>query len=168
MRAILLASCATGIAAARAFMSDIVETVTIKGPNGALRVNKSDYDRDQADGGAKSMTLHKDEAEQSVGANISNTQPLPGNVMPVAAPSAPDFTSHDAAPPIIDPVRNAVAPVQPSPGQLLVSKEGTGAKTRYFVVDGTGNKVTDNPKVEVKGYVTDAEAWQAAVDAVPH
>jgi len=165
MRSILLASCGMAVAV-RAFMSDIVEVVTITGPNGPLRVNKADYDADQAD--EKKMKLHKDEAEQSVGANVSNTQPLPDGVLPVAAPSAPDFTAHEDAPAIIDPVRNAVAPVQPSPGQLLVAKEGTGAKTRYFIVDGAGNKVTDNPKVEVKGYASDTDAWKAAVEAVPH
>jgi hypothetical protein len=161
MKTILFASAAT--VAALAFMSDTVETVNVKGADGQpLRINKSDYDADQADDGAKAYTLHKSEAEQSVGS--VPLQPLAPGIDPVAAPSAPDFSGGEGVTPLpIDPLKNAAAPTVPSPNQRLVAKEGT----KFFVVDGSGEKITDLASIETKGYKTEAEAWKAIMD-LPH
>lgn len=151
------------VAVVRAFMSEIAETVIINGPNGPVRVNKSDYDADQSDKGAKSMTLHK---EQSIDALTGGGQQIgyPPGTQPTAAPSAPNFgnaVEHGAAP-VIDPNKNAVAPSTPSPNTLLVAKEGTEKKPRFFVVDGTGAHV-EAPSIDKDGYETEANAWAAAM-----
>lgn len=161
----IMALCAS--VAPIAFMSDMVETVLVKGAGGKpLRVNKSDFDADQASE-KPTMTLHKDDDGPAVAdgeAPVKTFGEL--GMQPVAAPSAPDFSGGDGAAPLpIDPDKNAAAPVAPSPNQRLVSKEGTGARAKYFVVDGTGTKLTDG--VDADGYKTEQEAW-AAIMALPH
>jgi len=170
MRAILLASAA--MAFGRAFMSDVCEVVmvTIKGAGSKpVRVNKSDYDADQAEGGAKTMTLHKEEAEQPVPGGIEANVGYPEGITPTATPSAPDFSpapGSDTLAPVIDPNKNAAAPAAPVPNQRLVSKEGSGKNARFFVTDGTGEKLV-NDAIDPNGYPTDALAWQAVM-ALPH
>lgn len=167
MRAILLATVASVIG--RAFMSDACETVLVtrKGNKGKVRVNKADYDADQADDGAKVMTLAKDEAEQSAPNGVQALTGFPEGVTPTAAPSAPDFTGGgEVSPPVIDPSKDAVAPTAPSPNQRLVAKEGNGKSAKFFVVDGTGTKL-EMDGIDPAGYATDAEAWKAIM-ALPH
>lgn len=169
MKGFLLATVARAFAVA--FMSDVVETVTIKGKGGhPLRVNKTDYDADQAEGGAKSMTLHTNDADQSSG-DVTGALP-PGVIVPPAA-SAPDYTAgaNTAPPTNIDPATGAATPSVPSPGQLLVSKEGTGAKTRVYVGTLVGNdfvKTTGRDGIDEKGYPDEKSAWDAIVAATPH
>lgn len=151
-----------------AFMSETCETVLIKGKGGKpVRVNKSDYDADQAD--KKTMTLHTDDDGPDRGASGESAKTFEDlNMPPVAAPSAPNFnqTEETGTPPPIDPTKNAAAPVAPSQNQRLVSKEGTGAKARFYVVDGTGTKLTDDG-IDQDGYKTEKEAWDAIM-ALPH
>lgn len=160
MRKIIFATAAA--TAALAYSADLVETVTVKGSDGApLRINKADYDADQAEDGAKAYTLHKTDAEQSVpGGGVQTFEQL--GIPPVAAPSAPDFSGGGAPAIPIDPAKNAAAPVAPSPGQKLVTKEGTGTKERWFVVDATGTKLTGDG-IEEKGYTDEKAAWDAAL-----
>jgi hypothetical protein len=164
MRKILFAT--TALAAPTAFMSETLEVVNIKGADGKpVRVNKSDYDADQA--GDKKMTLHKDEAEPAVAGVQSGG--WPDNLPPMAAPAAPDFNGPQDAgnePPLIDPVKNAVAPPAPPPNSLFVIKEGTGTKAKFVVVDGTGAKVTDRAGIDKDGYATELAAQQA-IAALP-
>lgn len=167
MKKLLLASVA--MVAPVAFMSETCETVLIKGKDGKpVRVNKSDYDADQAEGGAKEMTLFKggDDADQAVTGEPVKTFDQLG-MQPVAAPSAPDFSGGGETSSLpVDPRKEAAAPVAPSPNQRLVSKEGTGKNTKYFVVDGTGAKI-EMDGVNKDGYATEKEAWDAIM-ALPH
>lgn len=166
MKVLLLASVA--MVAPVAFMSETCETVLIKGKGGdAVRVNKSDYDADQASD-KPTMTLHKDDDGPSLGAPGEPVKTFDQlGMAPVAAPSAPDFTGGgEVAPTPMDPNKDAAAPVAPSPNQRLVSKEGTGRNTKYFVVDGTGTKLTMDG-VNTDGYATEKEAWDAIM-ALPH
>ncbi len=164
MRKIITAT-ATAIAAL-AYSAELAETVTVKGQDGSpLRINKADYDADQADDGAKAYTLHKDEADQSVGGVPVQTFEQLG-IAPVAAPSAPDFSGGTVAPAVIDPNKQAAAPAAPSPGQRLVAKEGNGAKTRFFITDAQGNKLTGDG-IDDKGYSDDQTAWKAIMDLPP-
>lgn len=54
-------------------MSEVVETVLITTENGDVLINKSDYDVDQADGGAKQYTLAADQTPPPVDAMIEPT-----------------------------------------------------------------------------------------------
>lgn len=147
-----------------AFTSETCETVTVKGKDGhPLRINKSDFDADQADDGAKQYTLHKDDdgpAKAASGEPVQTFEQL--GIPPVAAPSAPDFSGGQSAPIPIDPNKQAAAPVAPTPSQLLVMKSGS----KYIVTDATGTPVKDRPGIENEGYKTEALAL-AAVAAAP-
>jgi hypothetical protein len=148
---------------ARAFMSDVCEVVTIKGKNGdPIRVNKTDYDRDQASD-KPTMKLHTDDAEQSAAGTIMTNGYPDGVPHPVAAPAAPNFSAPDSADePVVDPTKSAVAPTNPSSQQLMVAKEGTTkANTKFFVVRGDGTKLTGDEGVNGDGYGTEKDAWDA-------
>jgi hypothetical protein len=153
MKSLLLASVASVFATA--FMSDVCETVMVKGGDGGdpIRINKSDYDADQAEGGAKKYHLHADD-KQPQPDPIVGTGPVP--VHPALtippAPSAPNFV-------------NPVAPQTASADTLMVAKGGTGAKAKFFVVRPDGTRVEDMRDVDKDGYATEALAW-AAVEAV--
>jgi hypothetical protein len=174
MKQFLFASVASVIAVA--FMSDAaLEVVTVVGEGGEpLRINKSDYDADQAEGGAKQWTLHDDEPLQANGAGAAIG--LPGNISMPAAPAAPDFSSGGGTPETIDPNKNAVAPALPSPGQKLVQKNGSGKTAKFVIVvaqgDGTFLPLTNealndpakpntSPTIEEGGYASDKDAWNA-------
>lgn len=149
MKFALLASCA-----AVAFQSDICPTVLVKGKGGEpMRINQSDYDADQAEGGAKAYTLHKDDKEPQpdpiVGEGVVPVHP---DLTIPPAPSAPAFV-------------NPVAPSTANADTLFVVKSGKGAAAKYFVTDASGAKVTDKRDVDADGYATEALAW-AAVEAV--
>lgn len=122
---------------ARAF--DTCETVMV----GGVRVNRADYEADQAKPVKERLygkldSAAKQEAAPQSQEGVDNTIP-PGTEVPPA-------------------------PAAPSPGGMLVSKEGK----RFFVVDATGNKITDNDKLDVKGYEAEKDAWTAIVEATPH
>ena len=103
--------------------AETCEIVIIEGPEGPVRVNKSDFDADQASDSPK-MKL----------ATVSD------------APA--------------EPVKNE------TPAQLLVSKEGTGAKAVFFVTDAQGVKVTGEGITET-GYASEADAWAAIMALAP-
>lgn len=142
VKAHLLASVAV---AAMAFMSEIVETVIVKGDGGEpLRINKSDYDADP-----KAWKLHGDDKNDApdvitAGAPVAVAE---GLIIP-PAPSAPHF---------IDPA----APATASNDTLFINKEGK----LFFIVRADGSKVDDALDVDPKGYKTEAEA-RAAYDRV--
>lgn len=142
-----------------AFMSAPLETVTVVGQDGnPLRINKSDYDADQAEGGAKRYELHDDSAPQAIGAGAVFN--LPPGVSQPAAPAAPTTVQGD-----IDANKGAVAPTAPSLGQKLVQMTGTGKNAKYFVVTaaegGAFPKLTGVAGIDENGYKTDKEAWDA-------
>lgn len=148
MKRLYLMTAAVSLTGMRAFMSDACETVTVKGQDGEpLRINKTDYDADQADGGAKKFKLHKDDAAAPDPVTLAAGQSItpPADVIIPPAPSAPAFVT-------------PVPPQVPSPGQFLVFNEGK----KYFIVDVQGVKVTGNPGVDEKGYASE----QAALDAI--
>lgn len=146
-----------------AFMSDTCETVSV---NGGVRVNKSDYDADQAEGGAGLYTLDsakKQEANIDPSAGVNVTLPEGTTVPP--APSAPIPVDPNG---IANP--NAVtAPTVASPGELLVSKAGTAKAPKYFVVGQDGQPITGDSLIDVmidaKGYDSEPDAW-SAINAV--
>jgi hypothetical protein len=107
-----------------AFTSETCETVTVKGEDGKpLRINASDFEADRKEnGGEGRYTLHKDEQPQTGGEPVQTFEQL--GVPPVAAPSAPDFSGGGSAPTPTDEVKQAAAPVAPTPTQLLVMKSG--------------------------------------------
>lgn len=157
-----------------AFMSDVCETVQIKGAGGEpVRVNKSDYDADQdSDKPTMKLFTKDNEGEQTV-PPIPAASGFPEGATPTAAPIAPNFGAIDgnapnqqgAQPLTMDPEKQAAAPTAPSPEQLVVVKEGTTRKPVYFVVNGTGEKV-ERTGLEKDGYATEADAW-AAIVALP-
>lgn len=161
MKTTLLASIASVIP--MAFMSaDVCEVVSIEGADGKpVRVNKSDYDADQAEGGAKSMTLHKEQPDQSVAGQV--VIPPPAGVTIPPAPAAPNFVpATDAAGQPL-PVGAPVPPTTPAPNAKLVMKEGR----KYYVVDTTGAKITGTDGIDEAGYASEADAI-AAINALPH
>jgi hypothetical protein len=159
----LLAS--VGASIATAFnnpTSDTCETVLVEGGDcGPVRVNKSDFDADQAsDKPQYKLATVKEAAKVE---NDVPADPLVGGP-PLAAPSAPDFSGERKEPENIDPLKNAAAPTAGSPNQRLVFKEGK----KFYVVDGGGNKITDMaPNIDPAGYATEELAW-TAIRALPH
>lgn len=161
----LLASVAAIVPCA---FNNTCEVVNIVGEDGnPVRVNKEDYDADQAEGGAKAMKLHKEDADQPVSGEPVPSE-TPKGVVPVAAPSAPNFSGGEqAAPPLpIDPVKQAAAPATPAPDQKFVAKEGTGRNAKFHVVNAAGEKITGMAGIEDGGYTSEQDAW-AAVMALP-
>lgn len=125
--------------------------VTRKGSKDPVRVNQSDFDADQAEGGENTMTKYtgEDPAGEVVGkvSDVNRTgQGEGGEVMTTAAPSAPDFsvpasTSTDP----IDKVKNAAAPARTTADELLVMKITSGKdKGKFTIVDGKGQKLPDD------------------------
>lgn len=173
-RILLLSSVAS---AALAYES--VETVLVKGQDGkSLRVNKSDFDADQASD-KPTMTEFKgadpaadDTSDPTTEASDVNLTGAHG-VQTTAAPSAPNFGAGDQAPLLTDPVKQAAAPVATTSDQLLVMKSGTGAKARYFICDGNGVKIEgDRAKllgIDEAGYSTEeaAKAVQSTTEPKP-
>lgn len=143
---------------ALAHMSDTCETVSV---NGGLRVNKSDYDADQGDGGAKQYKLDsaaKQEANVDNTAGVETTLP-PGVTVP-PAPSAPIPLAPDGT----VPTAGIVTATTASPGQLLVSKGGTDKKPKFYVVTvdgGVSTPVVDREGIDKAGYDSEVEAWEA-------
>lgn len=169
MKKILLAS--IGVSAVAAYMSETVEVVHVTGADGKpVRVNKSDFDADQelpAKDRQYKLYSGDEQPEQSVAGGANATIPVPEGVA-LAAPSAPHFGAPGTPDAPIDPLKGAVAPTTATPDQLLVMKDGGKGKERFFVVDGTGNKITDRaPTIDPAGYATEDDAWKAIKDA-PH
>lgn len=142
--------------------------VTRKGGKGVVRVNKSDFDADQA--GDKTMTIAKaTEADTEAGGDavaggaMSDVNVTGAHgVVTTAAPSAPDMSSGDGdkSPPM-DETKNAAAPAITGAEQLLVLKEGV-KNPKFYISDGMGNKITgDKAKllgIDAAGYDTEEAA----------
>lgn len=139
-------------------MSETCEVVNVKGHGGSvLRINKADYDADP-----DAYTLHKDDdAEQTPPAAILAT-PVEGVIIP-PAPSAPvpKGDAFDADGKRIE--GGPVAPTTPAPNALLLKKEGTEKKPVFFVVDATGNKITDRDGIDPAGYPSEKDGWDAVM-----
>ena len=160
--AMLAASVALG------FMVDTTEVVlvTVKGSTGKVRINKSDFDADQAlPTGERQYTAAKadDNVEQSDATGVKTFSDLESEGVRVqAAPSAPNFNNgDDGVKPIIDEETGAIAPIAPSPNSRIVMREGD----KFFVCDGMGIKLTDG-SVEEKGYKSE-KAAQDAIAKLP-
>lgn len=162
MRTMLLTTAASVVA----FMSETCETVMAKigGKGEYVRVNKSDVEANPKGytvSDAKTDEADKEPAPDRVGVS---TNVADGVIVP-PAPSAPQIApaAGQEAPPPAAPV----APTIPSPNQMLVMKEGNGARAKYFVVSATGAHVEGVEGIDAGGYKTEAEAWEA-VKAQPH
>lgn len=153
MKRILMVSTAATVALG--YSHGRAETVLISGGRGQdpIRVNKADYDADQADGGAKEMSLYKgdsvDKDDTSKTARSSDVNVTHegegGEVQTTAAPSAPDFSKGDAPTPPMDPVKSAAAPSSTTADQLLVMKITKGTnKGKFTIVDGLGQPLSDD------------------------
>jgi hypothetical protein len=147
-----------------AFNNDIAETVVITTKGGDVRINKADYDADQAEGGAKQYTLaskakQADNAATDAATTANNVPP--GTIVP-PAPSAPNFNPApgEQAPPS---ATGAVPPVAPSVNSYLVMKEGK----KYFIVDTAGVKQGAERGFDPAGYATEELAVTAIKFAPP-
>ena len=147
------------------YMSEMCEVVNAKakGSSDVVRVNKSDFDADQAKDAADRMyspVKTGDEPEQSIAASAAPTFEQIG-MDPQAAPSAPDFSPVESTETVtIDPAKNAAAPSVTAPNQRLVMKKGA----KFFVVDDKGEKLTAEQAggtIDEGGYKTEQEAWNA-------
>lgn len=141
------------------------ETVLVKGSDGPIRVNKDDFDADQA--GEKKYTAYHgkdgDDAPSGDRSDVNVTgNGVDGQVLTTAAPSTPNFSgpAGSLADPI-DQTKNAVAPVSTTADQLLVMKQGK----KFFITDGMGQKITGDRakllKIDERGY--DSEETAKAV-----
>lgn len=142
-------------------MSEVKEVVLVSTANGPVRVNKDEFDEDQAKDAKERQYkpyTGKQEPEQSTAATDTARADGP----PLAAPAAPHFGTPDENDQI-DPLKGAVAPKVTPPGLYVMSK-GTGAKKKYIVVDETGKAVTDKPGIDAGGYSTEPEAQKAITD----
>ena len=135
-------------------MHDTCKTVLIKGADGPVRVNESDYNADQAEDGAKSMTLYKGKDEDGVtdpsNVQTANTVQVPSadNPAPVA-PSAPAFAAPE------NPQTGPAAPTIASPNTRSIMKQGK----KWQIVDENGERITAFPGlISEKGYDTEEEA----------
>lgn len=150
----------------------VVDTVMVKkGAKGEpFRMNRDDFDADQAEGGAKEYTEVKNDDADADGGERSDVNVtgagVDGEVKTTAAPSAPNFGAPEGA--AIDPVdevKQAVAPKSTTADQLLVMKEGTGKNAKFYITDGMGAKITGDRakllKIDENGY--DSEETAKAV-----
>jgi hypothetical protein len=153
------------------FMSETCDVIyaTLKGSPDAIRVNKDDYDADQEKPtGERQYGKYagKDEPEQSVIGDTSQSFDSLDGVRPQAAPSAPNFTNgEDGTKPVIDEQKGAVAPTVPSANSRLVMKDGN----KFFVVDGMGAKLTAEAvggDIDEDGYKSE-KAAQDAIARLP-
>ena len=150
------------------FMSDTTEVVlaTVKGGTGKVRINKSDFDADQAlPTGERQYSAAKadEDVEQSDAAGVKTFSELKNEGIRVqAAPSAPNFNGPDnTIKPVLDEETGAIAPIAPSANSRIVMREGD----KFFVCDGMGIKLTDG-SVEEKGYKSE-KAAQDAIAKLP-
>lgn len=169
--AILMASVAT------AYMSEMVETVFIKGEDGKpLRINASDYDKDEH--GAMINPKDQDSMGVPMTANTvisSPNGPAPASVSPssIAHSSQPVQTDANGVAMPNDDAGNASpegqrtvalnppeTPVSAAP-QRTVGKIGS----KWFVLDAANGEKIEAEGIDNKGYKTDGEAWQAAYPA---
>jgi hypothetical protein len=165
MKIQLLASVA--VLALVAFENAETVFANIKGNKEPARVNKSDFDEDQAKPEGERLYSRASDAKSEATTQIEAGTPagmpteFPENVIRTAAPSAPNMSGAPTDPgaattPLeIDPVKNAAMPSNPSPNSRLVAKE----KGKFFVVDERGEKIEGANGPDDKGYTTDKEAW---------
>ncbi len=73
-----------------------------------------------------------------------------------------DFTLLDAPEPAPAPAPEPAAIT----GTVMVGKDGTGAKARFYLTDEAGNRL-EGENIDPKGYDTDALAWEAALALAP-
>lgn len=149
-----------------------VETVFAKrkGSKDPVRVNKSDYDADQEEDSKD--RLYTGLADKPA----ASSKGVDGDVLPTAAPSAPDYSNGDAgAPqPPVDQVKNAAAPVAPSDNQIFVMKKGSGKNAKFFLCEMKGNEAVkiegDRAKmlgIDENGYDTEEAAKKAQSTTEP-
>lgn len=160
----LMLSAASALAAI-GYSHGTTETVMVKrkGWKDPVRVNRSDFDTDQA--GAKEFTEYTGDDAEALNTGIASDVNATGanGVQTTAAPSAPNFAPAENADPLpVDPVKQAAAPSSTTVDQLLVMKSGTGKNAKFFIADGVGNKITgDKAKllgIDESGYDTEEAA----------
>lgn len=166
MKISILAFAAASLAVG--FMSETTEVVlvTVKGSKGKVRINKSDFDADQAlpvEDQQYSAATADDDVEQSDAAGVKTFAELkPEGVRVQAAPSAPNFNGAEGqVKPVVDESTGAIAPVAPSGNSRIVMREGN----KFFVCDGMGIKLTDG-SVDEAGYKSE-KAAQDAIAKLP-
>lgn len=121
---------------ALAYNPESCPVVLVKGQNGEpLRINKDDYDANP-----EAWELFDDTT-----------------ITPAEAP-APAPADSVPPPPL-------TAPTPSAPVQMVVSKIGRGADTKYYVTDMAKNKIVGVEGIDESGYADEGSAW-AAVTAV--
>lgn len=167
MRTVLLAS--TALAATTiAYMSEIVDTVTIKGENGPVRINASEFDPKK----------HKLAAEDKDEVPITQTNTFVAPVEPPVPASAPIMNdgnmhlgAHRANTDTTHPNPDGDRPVALDPPQPPAEASNTVQRqvakfgSKYFVVDSTGEKI-EADGIDKDGYKKEEDAWKAALPQV--
>lgn len=156
--------------AAIGYMNDACETVIVTPAGGKtpVRVNKSDFDADQELPAAQRHYKARKADDDAVDASGTMSdvnltgQGEGGEILTTAAPSAPDFTSGDAKPVLMDEAKGAAAPASTDVTQWLVMKTGNGKSAKFFIANGLGQKITgDDAKlagIDEAGYDTEDAA----------
>lgn len=166
MKRLLLSAAASH---AIGYVNDTAETVLIQGDNGPVRVNKSDFDMDQAGDKTMKKFTGKDPTATDNGNGVASDVNVTGanGVLTTAAPSAPDFSAPQGEELPKDTLTGAAAPAVTTADQLLTMKQGSGKSAKYFIADGMGNKITgDRAKllgIDENGY--DSEEAAKAVQS---
>jgi hypothetical protein len=145
--------------------NEVIETVVVTTKGGDVRINKADFDADQAEGGEGKYKLAS-KAKQGDNADMTAqteaTTVPPGAIVP-PAPSAPNFNPAPGEPAVPPSATGAVPPSGPSPNSYLVMKDGK----KYFVVDTGGAKQGSERGFNDAGYATELEAVEAIKFAPP-
>ena len=171
---LLLASAAVALG----YSHGRTKTVMVKeGKGDPFRINASDFEADQAEGGDKKYTEVKDDTDRVGRGKLSDVNVtgngVDGEVQTTAAPSAPDFSKpagSNTDP--VDPVKNAAAPVATTPDQILVMKSTKGkTKGKFILADGEGVAITGDRakllKINEEGYDTEEAAKAAQTHTNP-
>lgn len=147
-------------------MSDILKTMLIQGKDGPIRINATDFNKDEH----KEYKPKKSDEPIVEGITATTVIAAPDNVTAPPAPSTPPQFATPGAQPELDVQLAPGANTTPTPPQVtpqtfvadaqqrLVSKQGK----KYFIVNASGDKI-EAEGINKDGYATEQEAWAAAV-----
>lgn len=157
IKSILCASTAFSIARLSAFMpNDHIDVVIVEGADGQpLRINKDDFDADQAEDGAKQYKLHSDaDKYNSNGELMANDRSTDRNASEnIPATQSPT----DAKANIMN------NPDNQNTGTAATNFGVVQEKRKFFVVDmnNEGKRIDDLDGIDAKGYKDAKAAWDA-------
>ena len=141
---------------------DHVDVVMVEGADGnPVRVNKEDFEADQADDGAKQYRLHSDHEQydhngELIGAQNDN-EPQPGQSIDNAAANMADNPDNQNTTTLTGADRTRADRIAATNFGVVQEKK------RFFVVDMNkeGERITDMDGIDPKGYKSNKEAWDA-------